>query len=419
MNNLKGTAMHKFLCLIFFFGIVLCAIHSSPAQVERRDRALFVEPKNEFMDSVRKAADQFINTEESKKKSMRMDFTGISHPAMPEEFTQYWHNKPVSQAISGMCWCFSTTSFYESEIYRLTKREIKLSELYTVYWEYVEKTRRFIQERGNSVFGEGSEANAVSRIWKTYGIVPADAYSGKKPGQIFHDHRKLFTEMNDYLNSVKTTNTWNEETAVATIKSILNHYIGEPPKTVSVAGKTMTPQEYFAKIVRLNLDDYIECISLREKPYYQMAEYEVSDNWWHSKEYYNIPLDEFMAGLRKSVRSGYTVCLGGDVSEPGIDGHEGVAMVPSFDIPSAYIDENARQYRFNNGTTGDDHGIHLVGYLEKDGKDWYLIKDSGSGSRNNKHPGYYFYQEDYVKLKMLGYLVHKNAIKDLIKITKQ
>jgi len=59
-----------------------------------------------------------------------------------------------------------------------------------------------------------------------------------------------------------------------------------------------------------------------------------------------------------------------------------------------------------------------VGYLEKDGKDWYLIKDSGSGSRNNPHPGYYFYSEDYVKLKMLGITVHKDFVKDLLKKQK-
>ncbi len=387
------------------------------AQVERKDRAVFIDSKNEFMDSVVKAADQFINKDVPKKKVMKMDFSGIEHPKSPEEFKSYWHNKPVSQAISGMCWCFSTTSYFESEIYRLTHKQVKLSELYTVYWEYVEKAKRFVEERGNSAFGEGSESNAVPRIWKTYGIVPADAYSGKKPGQIFHDHRKLFTEMNDYLNGLKASNNWNEDAAIATIKSILNHYIGEPPKSFVVDGKQMTPKEYLEKVVRLNFDDYIEFLSLMEKPYYQMVEYEVSDNWWHSKDYYNVPLGDFMAGLKKAVRDGYTVCIGGDVSEPGIDGHEGVAMIPSFDIPSQYIDENARQFRFNNGTTGDDHGIHLVGYLEKNGKDWYLIKDSGSGSRNNSHPGYYFFDEDFVKLKMLGFMVHKDAVRDLVKIT--
>jgi bleomycin hydrolase len=166
--------------------------------------------------------------------------------------------------------------------------------------------------------------------------------------------------------------------------------------------------------VRLNPDDYVDVLSLMQKPYYQFVEYEVPDNWWHSKDYLNVPVGDFMGAIKSAIRNGYTVCIGGDVSEPGYEGHAGLAVVPTFDIPSSYIDDNARQFRFSNGTTGDDHGIHIVGYVEKDGKDWYLIKDSGSGSRNNHHPGYYFYTEDYVKLKMLGFMVHKDAVKNLL-----
>jgi bleomycin hydrolase len=198
----------------------------------------------------------------------------------------------------------------------------------------------------------------------------------------------------------------------------LNHYIGEPPKTVTVDGRQMSPKEYLEKVVKLNLDEYVDVMSLMEKPYYQMAEYEVPDNWWHSADYFNVPLDEFMASLKNAIRNGYTICIGGDVSEPGYEGHAGVAVVPTFDIPAAYIDEYARQMRFSNGTTADDHGIHVVGYTVKDGLDWYLIKDSGAGSRNNTHPGYYFYREDYVKLKMLTAMVHRDAVAELLKKLK-
>ena len=91
-------------------------------------------------------------------------------------------------------------------------------------------------------------------------------------------------------------------------------------------------------------------------------------------------------------------------------------MVPTFDIPSEYIDEHARQLRFSNGATTDDHGIHLVGFMEKDGEDWFLIKDSGSGSRNGPNVGYYFYHEDYVKLKIMDYTVHKDAIEGIVNL---
>ncbi len=385
------------------------------AQQERRDHGILIEYKNEFYDSIKAANKKFLEKPKEEKKTFKMDFKGMDLPTSVDQFTSYWRNAPISQGESGMCWCFSTTSYFESEIYRLTKRKIKLSELHTVYWEYVEKARRYVQQRGDSEFEEGSEANAVPRIWKKYGVVPEEDYTGLQPGQKFHDHRAMFKEMSDYLKSVKKNNAWNEDEVISTIKSILNHYIGEPPQTVEVDGKKYTPKEYFEKVVRLNLDDYVDIMSLMDKPYYQQVEYTVPDNWWHSKDYYNVPLSDFMSIIKKAVRNGYTVCIGGDVSEPGYDSHAEVAMVPTFDIPSQYIDENAREMRFRNKSTTDDHGIHIVGYMNKDGKDWYLIKDSGSGSRNGANPGYYFYHEDYVKLKMIDIMVHKDMAKDILK----
>ena len=183
---------------------------------------------------------------------------------------------------------------------------------------------------------------------------------------------------------------------------------------MTVGGKAMTPKEYLRDVVRLNLDDYVDVLSLMQQPFYQRVEYPVPDNWWHSKDYYNVPLDDFMAIVKNAIRNGYTIAIGGDVSEPGLEGHAGIAIVPTFDIPPALIDDAARQFRFSNGSTGDDHGIHLVGYTQKDGVDWYLIKDSGSGSRNNTHPGYYFYREDYVKLKMVDFMVHKDMAKSIL-----
>jgi len=405
----------RYFRLLFFLSLAAGFTAIVSAQEQRpKDRAMFVQPRNEFMDSMRAEANRFKKKETAPERVFRLDFAGIPHPASPLDFKQAWHTAPVSQGFSGMCWCFSATSFFESEVYRLTKREIKLSELYTVYWEYVEKARRFVKERGNSAFGEGSEANAVPRIWRKYGVVPASAYTGLLPGQKFHDHEAMFREMRDYLMSLKQSNAWNEETVVGTIRSILDHYLGRPPEAVQADGKSITPLAYLTDVVRLRLDDYVEIMSLMEKPYFQKVEYEVEDNWWHSKDYLNVPLDDFMAVLKKALRNGYSLCIGGDTSEPGYEGHAGIGVIPTFDIPAAYIDEYARQFRFSNQTTGDDHGIHVVGHTVKDGTDWFLIKDSGAGCRNSSHPGYYFYREDYVKLKMMGFTVHKDMAAEVM-----
>ncbi len=377
---------------------------------QQKNKAVYTEPKSGYYDTIRTNIEEFNKKPSTDKKSFKMDFTGIDIPKSKTEFTSFWHNGPINQGMTGTCWSFSATSMLESEIFRITGKKIKLSEMHTAYWEYVEKTKGFIRSRGTTNFGEGSQANAVTRAWNNYGVVPWDVYNGLLPGQKSHDHSKMFDEMNAFLRSVKERNAWNEAEAVATVRAILNTYMGVPPETFTYNGKSYTPQGFFKKEISIDLNDYEAVVSFMKEPYNTYVEYPVADNWWHSKEYLNLPLDEFMAKIKKAIRNGYTIVFFGDVSEPGLDSYAKAAMVPTFDIPSLYIDENARQFRFVNSTTGDDHGIHCVGYMNKNGTDWFLIKDSGSGSFNAGDKGYYFYHEDYVKLKMLGFFVSKKAL---------
>ena len=352
-------------------------------------------------------------------KRFQVEMSGMD---LPNKFNLYksqvWHTSPVSQGNTGTCWCFSTTSFYESEVYRLTGQKIKISEIFTVYWEYVEKARRFIQQRGNSTFSEGSEANAVSREYKNYGTVPEEVYTGLPAGRKYHNHQTMFHEMQSFLNSLLLSNAWNEEFALNTIKSILNKYLGEPPTQFSWNGKNYTPKQFLTDVLKLKMEDYVDILSYKQEPYWQMAEYKVGDNWWHSRDYYNIPLDDYMTAIKNAISKGYSLSIGGDVSEAGLSRETQCALIPSFDIPAAFIDEDARQFRFSNGSTSDDHGMHLVGYLEKNGKNWFLIKDSSSGSKNGdeKAPewGYYFFHEDYIKLKMMNFTIHKDAVKEIL-----
>jgi bleomycin hydrolase len=402
---------------LLFFSVSLFA-QNTP----KKDKAAFKEYKSGFYQNILKGIEAFEKKDDTVppvKKRFKIDLTGIDVPTSVDQFTKYWYQPPISQGNTGTCWCFSTVSFFESEIYRLFKKEVKLSEMYTVYWEYVEKAKEYIKTRGESEFAEGSEANAVTRIWKLYGEVPESAYTGMLAGQTFHNHEKMYEEMNTYLKSVKTNCEWNEDEVVATIKSILNSYMGVPPTKVTVGGVEMSPKDYLKNEMKLVLDDYIDVMSLMSSPYNTKCEYKVTDNWWHSADYYNVSLEDYMSIIKYAIKNGYTIALGGDVSEPGFETTAQVAVVPTFDIPSEYIDEYSRQMRFTNETTTDDHGIHVVGYLEKDGTTWFLIKDSGAGSRNagkeSKNFGFYFFREDYVKLKMMDFMVHKDAMKDVLK----
>lgn len=389
---------------------------------QKKDKAIFVEYEPGFYQNFIlkdvSAVEEKLQTKEKDLKFM-MDHSGMDLPNKVDLYKREWANPVISQGNAGSCWAYSTISMYESEIYRLTQKKVKLSEIFIVYYEYVEKARRFVRQRGNSLFAHGSEANAVTRILKDYGAMPQELYTGLLHGRKYHSHDAMYDEMMGYLNAVKKNNAWNEEVVLETIKKIMNHHIGQPPAEFTVDGKKYTPKSYLNDYLKFNPDDFVEILSYKQEPYWQQVEYKVPDNWWHSDEYYNVPLDVFMDIVKKSIRDGYTISIGGDVSESGFSRKTQCALVPTYDIPSDYIDGNARQFRFSNKTTTDDHGMHLVGYLDKDGKDWYLIKDSSSGSRNNDKNapefGYYFFHEDYVKLKMMGFTIHKDAVKDILK----
>ena len=139
----------------------------------------------------------------------------------------------------------------------------------------------------------------------------------------------------------------------------------------------MTPQEFLKNETPLNMDDYVDVMSTSYYPFYTFQEFAVPDNWWHSKDYLNLPLDEWYGLILKAIKAGYSVGIGGDVSEPGKLGFQDVCFIPSFDIPAAYINQDAREYRIANDTTDDDHGIHLVGYSRVQGP--RLVPDQGFG----------------------------------------
>lgn len=399
--------MQRFITIIFLMSL---ALSFSNAQ----DKGTFTKSENAFWKEIKKSADEFKEKDDDESKTFIVDLEGYNLPKSSDDFTSFWHNDPISQGRTNTCWSFSTTSFFESEVYRIHSKKVKLSELWTAYWEFVEKAEGFIDSRGELLFPDGSESNAVTRVWKKYGVVPAEAYSGLLLGQTFPDQAEMFPEMKNYLEFVKENNIWNKEEVITTIKSILNHHMGTPPKKFNVDGKEYTPVTYLKDYLKINFSDYVEVLSIKQQPYYEQVEFEVPDNWWNNSDYYNVPLDEFMGIVKSAISKGYTMCIGGDVSEAGKVADYDIALIPSFDIPSEYINEDARQFRFSNETTTDDHGVHLVGYLEMDGDDWYLIKDSGSSSRNGDNKGYYFFHEDYVKLKMLGFSVHKDAMGDLL-----
>ena len=343
-----------------------------------------------------------------------MDFARLDKPAGIEDFRPLYHTPPVPQGKTSTCWSFAATSLFESELKRLYGLEVKLSEMHTAYWEFVEKARRFVREKGQSELREGSEPNAVVLRMKQYGAVRSSDYTGLVGGATAHNHEKLHAELRACLEGFRNRADWDEAKAVAAVRAILDRHLGPPPETIEVNGHRLTPRAYLDEVLRIPLDDYVAFLSFEYLPFHAKGEYRVPDNWWHGADYHNVPLDEFVGALSAALAKGFTIALAGDISEVGNSGPDDVAVIPSFDIPREFIGQDAREFRFANRTSTDDHVLHLIGTVERPDGRWFLLKDSWETAWEGRHKGYFFYREDYVKLKMLTFLVHKDAVADLL-----
>jgi bleomycin hydrolase len=337
----------------------------------------------------------------------------IEKPGSIESFKPIFHFPPVNQDTTYVCWSFSTLSFIETESKRLGNQPVKLSMMFPVYYGFIEKAKLFVQTHGQSRFTPGDLFITVFDVIKTHGMVPLDAYKGQTRNCKTFNHDALYSELNVYINNVKKEQNWQEDHVIAGLKVILNKHLGPPPRQFNYDGKEYTPTSFAAEYVNLPWDDYMLVTTFMYDQFDSYIVLNVPDNWKKTDRFFNVTLDEFYDGIKESLLNGYSLAIDGDIGEPGRYGPLDVAIIPDYDIPFTAVSQEAREYRFQEGNTTDDHLMHIVGYQEINGVDWFLIKDSWRDAWEGKEKGYFLYREDFVKLKVLAYLVHKDAIPNI------
>lgn len=315
------------------------------------------------------------------------------------------HLPVISQGSTGTCWSFATTSFLESEIIRKGLAETDLSEMYFVYFGYIDKAKQYLMYEGNNSFGQGGQAHDVLNVVRNKGVVTLETFDGGKiDGK--YQHGKLVAELKTSVDSLNKKRKDFDVEDLKSFESILKENIGKIPGKVKTSNGKENPLE-FAQQLKINPDDYIEITSYTHHPFYQPFVLEVRDNWAHGL-YYNVPVNELMEIMYYALNNGYTVCWDGDTSEKTFTHKKGKADLPEKEIGK--VDQELRQQTFLNRTTTDDHLMHLVG-LSKDasGRNCFYTKNSW-GSASNEFGGYLHMTEDYVRLKTIAIMVHKDAI---------
>lgn len=338
-----------------------------------------------------------------------------------------------NQASSATCWSYATTSFIESEMVRMGKDPVDLSEMFTVRMVYNDKAHRFVRLQGHLNFAQGGALPDVLYVLKKYGAVPYSSYRGLEYGEEINKHSELESVMKNMLDAVVKNPNGRLSTAwKAAVSSTLDAYLGNYPSTFTYKNQEYTPRSFADKVVGVSPDDYVQITSFTHESNYDEIFIEVPDNWAWSTSF-NLPLDEMMANLDHALDNGYTVSWATDVSEKGFSVRNGIAVVPAkpfkkmseqektavFEEPldELNITPEMRQAAYDNYETTDDHGMHIVGRsIDQNGTKYYLVKNSWGDVENPYKVGYIYCSEAFLRYKTISFLMHKDAI---IKKTKK
>lgn len=324
----------------------------------------------------------------------------------------------LSQGITGTCWSFSTTSFLESEIIRLTGKSIDLSEMYTVRNTYPKKAENYVLRQGKTQFSEGGLAHDVINSVAVYGLVPNTVYSGLNGTFEKHNHTELQALLEGMVKvfvenpGKKLSPQWKES-----IQAVLDIYLGKNPTEFTYEGKKYTPQT-FLSVTKINPDEYVSLTSFTNEPFYKPFVLNVPDNFSNGS-FYNLPLDEYIQAIDFALEKGYTLSLDCDVSETTFSGENGLAVVPENEADAKTIlteiksekkiSQEYRQQEFENLTTQDDHLMHIVGKV-KDQKGTIYYKVKNSWGTTSGVDGFVYMSVNYMRLKSISVLLHQDAL---------
>ena len=282
----------------------------------------------------------------------------------------------TDQERSGRCWMFASLNTMRYRIMKkLGLKTFELSQVYPLFWDKYERSNWFfeniIASAGEELTSrevaylltdplcDGGQWDMFRSLVKKYGVVPKEAMPETASSRSTGLMNKYLTrylragakELRELVASGATVDEARakKQQLMEGVYRMLAICLGEPPTTFDVrirdeknelkASGTFTPQEFFAKFVDMNLDDYLSVISAptADKPYLHSYTVKYLGNVVEdgTVRYVNLPIDALKRVAVAQLKDGLPVWFGSDVDQAFLS-EDGVLDPAAFDVDTLF-----------------------------------------------------------------------------------
>lgn len=316
----------------------------------------------------------------------------------------------TNQKKSGRCWMFASLNVMRLKVMqKLNLKNMELSQSYPLFYDKLEKSNYFLENildtldeqlHGRVVswllespVGDGGQWDMFRSLVAKYGVVPKDVYPETAVSENTSELNKYLTiKLRGFACELRTAhengedlNTLRErkDKMMETIYRMLVICLGKPPVKFTwetrdkddkfIRIRDITPQEFFAKYVGMNLDDFVTVINAptADKPYHKTYTVQylgsVRDGKYPVK-YLNLPMEDLKTLTIAQLKDGQPVWFGSDVGQ--FSDRNGILSQDAIEIGQLFGTEFPmnKAERLDYGDSRMTHAMVITGVdLDEDG----------------------------------------------------
>jgi bleomycin hydrolase len=358
----------------------------------------------------------------------------------------------TNQKQSGRCWMFAALNTFRFEVMKnLNLKTFELSQNYTLFYDKLEKSNYFLESVLETLdeplngrlmaflltapVNDGGQWDMLCNLIRKYGVVPKDIMPETKASSATREMDALLTRKlrEDAMilrrragkgTPVEDLRAEKQE-MLSEIYRILCVCLGKPPKKFDfeVTDKDdkffrdadITPQQFFERYVKLNLDDYVSLINAptADKPYHRSYSVRFLGNVkeGHIVRYLNLPVEDLKKAAIAQLQSGSPVWFGSDVGQFS-ESDSGVMDTELYDFRDLLSvgDGMNKADRLDYGESLMTHAMVLQGVnLDDSGKpDRWRVENSWGDERGLK--GWYVMSDAWFDEYVYQIVVNKKFL---------